>query len=693
MLAAEPERMRDRDSERARAGGPTDDDARLLIDNVTDYAMFLLDLGGNVATWSVGAQRLTGFERDEVVGAHVSRLHTESDVLGGKPASALAEARARGRFEEEGRRVRRDGSTFWANVSITALHDPRGELKGFGVVMRDVTAQKQLDEALRASEERFHRLVDAVTDYAIFMLDTDGRVATWNVGAARIKGYTATEIIGTHFEAFYTPEDRAAGKPARVLDVVRREGRFEDEGYRLRKDGKAFWANVVITSLENARGELSGFVKVTRDLTERRHAEQTERDLVRAEAARVAAESSERVVRDSETRAQESAKLAEAAAARAEEANRMKDEFLATVSHELRTPLNSIVGWAFILRERNKDPGCEPAVEAIHRNAQAQVRIVDDILDVSRIITGKLALDPQPMDLTLVVREALDVIAPSATAKNVHVDFTVEEALPAYVGDSERLRQVAWNLLSNAVKFTPRGGAVRVMLGSAEGACVLTVSDTGSGIAKDVLPRVFDRFTQADSSSTRRFGGLGLGLAIVRHVVELHGGTVHAASEGEGRGATFTVVLPVRTERGPTDAGGGLQIGGRAKEAEKLLRARTVLVVDDDEDARFLLESLLLAQGATVLVAASVSAARKALARGGVDVVVSDIGMPGEDGFALARTLNEGGQPLPAIALTAFASPEDRRRALEAGFSSYLAKPVDPEGLVAAIVTAMLPRA
>jgi len=369
------------------------------------------------------------------------------------------------------------------------------------------------------------------------------------------------------------------------------------------------------------------------------------------------------------------------AARRAEEANRVKDEFLATVSHELRTPLNAIVGWSHMLRgDKLRDfDFVTRGVDVIRRNAQSQKHIVDDILDVSRIIAGKLRITPAPVDLRTVVRDALDVVRPAADAKNVRITVADGDAPVPLLADGARLQQIVWNLLSNAVKFTPAGGRVSIALAPANDTVTIRVVDTGQGIDPEFLPHVFDRFKQADSSSTRAHGGLGLGLAIVRHLVELHGGTVTARSEGLGRGATFEVLLPVQPARAGDTA------KGAAPESAPLAGAR-ILVVDDDRDSRELVCELLRAAGANVHVAASADDAMRAAIAALPDLVVSDIAMPDRDGYALVAELRAAikrdAAPLRVVALTAYGRDEDRAAAARAGFDAHLTKPVDPSELV-----------
>ena len=380
----------------------------------------------------------------------------------------------------------------------------------------------------------------------------------------------------------------------------------------------------------------------------------------------------------------------------AQEANRVKDEFLATLSHELRTPLTAILGWASMLRtSRFDEEATRRAVETIERNARAQRQIVEDVLDVSRIITGRLRIDVRPVELRSLVEAAVDGVRPAAEAKGVFLSTMLGRDVGVVSADPDRLQQVMWNLLSNAVKFTPAGGRVEVELRRADEQAVVNVRDTGQGIRPEFLPHVFDRFRQADQSTTRRHGGLGLGLAIVRHLVELHGGSVTAESEGEGRGSSFTVRLPLKAVAQPPSA----RLEAAAQQAQAAegggpaptLAGTRVLLVEDDDDARALLQSILEGRGARVTAVASAAEAWGELEGGGHDVLVSDIGMPDEDGYSLVRRLREreaarGGR-LPAVALTAYAREEDRTRALLTGFHAHVAKPVNPAELVAVVAS------
>ena len=432
------------------------------------------------------------------------------------------------------------------------------------------------------------------------------------------------------------------------------------------------------------------------EVKERKQAqEEKERLLISEKAARVEAEEAQRL----------SARLLmreEQARANAEAANRIKDEFLATVSHELRTPLNSILGWAQLMRSGSLDGTASArALKTIERNTKTLAQIIDDLLDVSRIITGKLRLEVRPVELQSVVEAALEAVRPAADAKNIRLEVSVDARLGAVSGDSGRLQQVVWNLLSNAIKFTPSGGEVKVKVERIASRACVTVSDSGEGISPAFLPYVFDRFSQADSTFTRLHGGLGLGLAIVRHLVELHGGSVGVDSKGIGEGASFTVSLPLLAPDLNSDADHAVSENSSRPllEEPRTLAGLSVMIVDDEFDARELLVATLEQRGAKVIVASSVSEALEALANApnGVipDVLVSDIGMPGQDGFDLITKVRamepERGGNIPAIALTAYARTEDRARVLAAGFQRHVAKPVGASTLVTAIASIARP--
>jgi signal transduction histidine kinase len=511
-------------------------------------------------------------------------------------------------------------------------------------------------------------------------------------GSARRLARAAREGVQPEAEAMLASLRELPGAPATEarLDAVVDEATL----HRLAggPDDVAVLGRLELVSLLTvplvARDQALGVITLGFGPSGRRH---TSADLEMAlELARRAAIAVENAMLHRESH--EAVQRAQEANRRSELANRSKDEFLGVVSHELRTPLNAVLGWSQLLRG---PAGADAAVLAkglrvIDRNARAQAKLIDDILDVSRIITGKLRLELRPLELESVIRAALEVVRPAADAKNIELCSSVETGA-AVSGDPDRLQQVVWNILSNAVKFTPEGGRVEVALCRERAAATIRVRDSGRGIESDVLPYVFERFWQADSSPTRRHGGLGLGLAIVRHLVELHGGSVYAESAGPGLGSTFTVRLPARDDLPVLEGDAGARLSRDSDPTARGARldGLRVLLVDDEEDARDLVATMLASAGAVVTVAGSATEAWALLAHHLPDVLVSDIGMPGEDGHALLRKVRASPRlcRLPALALTAYASPEDARRAVKAGFHTHLAKPAEPAMLTAVVAT------
>jgi PAS domain S-box-containing protein len=648
---------------------------RLLVEGVRDYAIFMLDPAGNVLTWNAGAERFKGYRANEIIGKHFSIFYPDEARLKRWPEHELQVATETGFFEDEGWRVRKDGTLFWANVVITALRDTNGRLIGFAKVTRDLTQRRAQEEETRRSEERFRLLVEGVAEYAIFMLDPNGKVSTWNSGAQRIKGYTADEIIGQHFSIFYPQDVRESGWTEHELQVAAEKGRFVDEGWRVRKDGTTFWANVTITALRDDKGRLLGYAKLTRDMSETK----------RVEAIELANEQREEMLD-----AERSARMA------AQRATRIKDEFLATLSHELRTPLSAILGWTQLLLRGDSSKGPveqKRGIEIIDRNARAQVKLIDDLLDLSRIMTGKLRLDLRQVSFTSVVQAATDSAAPAAEAKGVSLKVILGASHDIVSADSGRLQQVVWNLLTNAIKFTPKGGQIQVVLQRVNSHLELSVSDSGIGIPINYLPHVFDRFSQRDSSSTRSYGGLGLGLAICKQLVELHAGSISAASQGEGQGATFFVHLPLSIVHVEDES---LRIHPTTELPPAEMRSLPrlddvrVLVVDDEPDARDLLRRVLEDQGAHVTSCDSAQDALTALKTTKPTILICDVGMPKMDGYQLIRTWRaqeSRGDRVPAMALTAFARAEDRKRSLVAGYQAHLAKPFDVGELVLVVAS------
>jgi PAS domain S-box-containing protein len=488
---------------------------QLLVASVRDYAIFALDPKGMILSWNAGAERIAGYRADEVVGRHFSIFYREEDLATGKPERELRIAARDGRVEDEGWRIRKDGTQFWASVVLTSLRDAHGSLVGFAKVTRDLTERRGAEDQLRASEERFRVLIQSVRDYGIFMLDPDGRVASWNEGARRIKGYEADEIVGRHFSVFYPEAARASGFPDYELEVARAVGRFEDEGWRVRKDGTQFWANVVITALFRDDGSLLGFAKVTRDLTERRAAQQRE-----VEDAR---------------------RLADA-----EASSRAKSGFLAAMSHELRTPLNAISGYAQLMQEGIAGPVSEQQAEYLTRIITSQqhlLAIVNDLLNYSRIEAGEVAYERTPVAMREVVDRVLGMVMPQAERKGL--DLTRGECGTEIVAIADQLKteQIVLNLVSNAVKFTPERGAVTVSCGRLQAAVTIEVRDTGPGIPADKQQAIFEPFVQLGRTLTSTHEGAGLGLAISRDLARAMSGDVTVEST-VGTGSTFVLRLP-----------------------------------------------------------------------------------------------------------------------------------------------------
>jgi PAS domain S-box-containing protein len=547
---------------------------------------------------------------------------------------------------------------------------------------RQYQLKDHLEERQQA-EERLLRdamLLSKVRD-SVILTDLNGIVTFWNEGATRLFGFSASEMLGRPL-ADRLPEPSRAEVAAWIKRIAEGDGGVEFNGEWLdeRKDGSKVWIEAVTRRVSDASGNPIGIMGVSRDISERK----------RAEEERAALLQSERAAREE-----------------AERAGRTKDEFLATLSHELRTPLNAILGWSQLLAAGPRDEqDLSEGLQTIERNARAQTQIIEDLLDMSRIISGKVRLDVQQVDLASVVRSAIDTTKPAAEAKGVRLQAVLDPAAGPVSGDPSRLQQVFWNLLTNAIKFTPKGGRVQVLLERVNSQHEVSVIDTGEGIRAEFLPHVFDRFRQADASTTRRHGGLGLGLSIVKQLVELHGGTVRVKSSGSGQGSTFTVSLPLIVLRPEVDSAverrhpRAVASSTSTSPSSSPLNVTNacaqiagvkVLVVDDEPDARALLKRFLEDCHAQVFTAASADEALELVRTERPNVLASDIGMPGEDGYGLIKRVralgpNAGGK-VPAIALTAYARAEDRVRAIRAGFDMHVAKPVEAAELIAVIAS------
>ncbi|HXK18162.1 MAG TPA: PAS domain S-box protein, partial [Polyangiaceae bacterium] len=747
------------------ADTPTDlawNDYRALVEQVEDYAMFVLDLDGHVASWNRGAQKIKGYAAHEIVGQHFSKFYPEEDIASRKPQRELEQVLLTGHIEDEGWRIRADGSRFWAFVSITLLRDAYGAPRGFGKVTRDLTARKLAEDTARQRDsfrvlsQQLDDILEGVVD-GISVQDRRGKLVFVNSAAVRLTGLSSREEMltidgGELFRRFEMRDEHGQPFPPenlpgrRVLAGERSASALIHT--RDRETGDEWWAQIRSSAVLGDDGSPELAVNIWHDVSQERRREEHERYLNEATAALsrsldyqatldtlanvlvpglcdwcaihllegsslkaavvthvdpekrrqaeayqlqypprpdetagiwevirrgepilhssvpeaalrqsacdaeqlrflkaaelrslllvpikardkvlgtlslIAAESGRRYDRQDVSlatelgrrvgtfienallyeHAQAAAASAEAAARQADMAGRLKDEFLATVSHELRTPLNAIVGWSSVLKVRAEPALVAKGIAVINRNAATQSKIIEDILDVSRIITGKLRLELRPVDLVGIVLDAIEVVRPSAAARDISLDFQRPAEPALLVGDAERLQQVMWNLLSNAVKFSERGGRVQVRLEQRGSQVVARVVDQGKGIDLAFLPYVFERFKQADSSTTRRFGGLGLGLAIVRHIVELHGGRVAATSAGPGRGAAFEISLPVQAVMPLVEEAATRATSARpaSEPPAASLEGLRVLVVDDEADARDLLELVLTQAGAKV---------------------------------------------------------------------------------------------
>jgi PAS domain S-box-containing protein len=541
----------------------------------------------------------------------------------------------------------------------------------------------QAKEALRQNEERLRAIFNQAA-VGIAVASLDGRFLDMNAKFAQILGYSAAELSGLTFGELTHPLDRAATEVAAAELLAGTRSEYALEKRYIRKDGSSIWSLTTVTLLKDPHGSPQRFIGVIEDISSRKRAEEAllekTRNLELLNEERKALLESERAAR-----------------AAAERMSEMKDEFLATLSHELRTPLNAILGWSQVLRSGPKDEAdYVKGLETIERNARAQTQLIEDLLDMSRITSGKLRMDVQRLQPVTFVEAAVETVTPAANAKGIRVDAVLDPAAGPISGDPGRLQQVVWNLLSNAIKFTPRDGTVQIILERVGSHVQIRVADTGIGIKPEFIPYLFERFRQGDASTTRKYGGLGLGLSIVKSLVELHGGTVSVASQGEGTGTTVTVSLPLtavqprpgEAERAHPPAPGPAP---SPKSPVSELAGLKVLVVDDQPDARELIKRVLEDCGAEVFVAGSAAAALAALPGWRPDVLVSDIGMPDTDGYELLRRIRalgvERGGKIPAIALTAFARSEDRTRALRAGFVVHVAKPVDPAELVATVAS------
>nr|WP_319938061.1 PAS domain S-box protein [Sphingomonas sp. S2-65] len=619
----------------------------LLVQSVTDYAIYMLDPTGEVVSWNAGAERFKGYAADEIIGQNFSRFYTQEDRATGLPARALATAEREGRFEAEGWRVRKDGTHFWANVVIDPIRDPDGVLLGFAKVTRDLTERRATEEELRRSEERFRLLVQSVSDYAIYMLDPEGHVASWNAGAERFKGYTADDILGAHFSRFYTDEDRATDLPGRALATARSQGRFEAEGWRVRKDGTRFWASVVIDTVRDSSGSFIGFAKITRDLTERR---QSQLALDQAREALFQAQKMEAI-----------------------------GKLTGGVAHDFNNLLAAIIGSLDLARRRASEGAdisrfLDNAMKAAERGATLTQRML--------AFARKQELKLEPVDPSALVRGMADLLQRTIGAA-IRIDTQFPLLLRSVRADPAQLELALLNLVVNARDALPDGGKIliaahekQVELGGAlkPGAYVaLSVVDTGSGMDEETLARATEPFY-----TTKGVGkGTGLGLSMVHGFAEQCGGRLLLQSR-QGEGTTAELWLPVSGDakvepQAPTPAPAPVETAER----DRLV----VLAVDDDALVLTNTAAMLEDAGHRVIQASSGKQALQLLSESQVDLLVTDFAMPDMNGVQLADAARAGWPDLPALLVSGFAELSD-----EVGANlPRLAKPFRRDQLVRAV--------
>jgi PAS domain S-box-containing protein len=634
-----------------------------LIDASVD-GIFAFDRDCKIIVWNRAMERISGLSSAAALGKRVVDIFPFLREAGSDDCFAAALA-GKGSVSENHPYGPSETGVFESHYS--PLLDEHDNVIGGIAVITDITARKQAEDAAHTAYRQLSFHVES-SPLAVVEWDSDFRVSRWSASAERLFGWKADEVIGKHVNewrfVFADDVDAVALVTNRQREGVEVQGIQRNRNYT--RGGTVLFCEWYNSVLRDDRGKLVSVLSLVLDVTARQSAEE---------------ERAASLLRERDARRH------------AEEADRLKDEFLATLSHELRTPLTSILGWASMIRNGEVEGNnASRAIETIERNARSQARLIDDLLDVSRIITGNLRLDLHPLNLAPIVEGALDALRPTADVKGIKLQthFVPEECLVK--GDPNRLRQVIWNLLSNAIKFTQRGGRVSIDLTCVESTARLTVSDTGDGISAEFLPYVFDRFRQAEGSISRKQGGLGLGLAVARHLVELHGGTITAESEGLGNGAVFTVDLPLAQER---------RDPARAEERRREVERRHsrsgvirldgihVLLVEDDDDSRKLLGTMVKHYGAKVTSTKSAAKALEVFENEVPDVIISDIGMPDQDGYELIRKLRalpvEKGGNIPAIALTGYASRKDRERALNSGYNQHIAKPIEQADMISAI--------
>jgi PAS domain S-box-containing protein len=635
-------------------------------------------LNGIITSWNFGAERIFGYTAEEMIGRSIMRLIPPDRQ--GEELEILSRIRRGERFDHfETVRLAKDGRPLNVSITVSPIKDFTGEVVGASKVARDITERKNAEERERqllaeaaTANNKFRAFFEQGPLFAGIMA-LDGSIIEANRLSLEACGYTREQVVGKRFwDCPWWCQSDVLRQRIKLAVAQTAAGQiFDAEMPYFIADGSQRVVRLTVLPIKDETGRVIFLAPTGADITDLKRAESQRDDLLQAErAARTAAE----------------------------RASLLKDEFLATPSHELRTPLNGILGWSQIMQTKSADAGIiAQGLEVIERSARAQAKIIEDLLDMSRIISGKVRLNVQRVDLPSIVQAAVEAARPTAEAKGIRLQTVIDPLNGVVVsGDGNRLQQVLWNLLSNAVKFTPKGGRVQVLLDRINSHLEITVIDTGEGIKPEFLPYVFDRFRQADASTSRRHGGLGLGLSIVRQLVELHGGSVDVKSDGPGLGSTFIVFLPLTVVHGYPEPGTERRhprppaTGITNVNVE--IKGVRILVVDDEMDARALVKRILEDSRAIVTSAGSADEAMELLQAGKFDVLVSDIGMPGEDGYSLIKRVRSlgaaSGGDIPAIALTAYARGEDRIKAVAAGFQMHVAKPIEAMELITMIAGA-----
>ena len=635
----------------------------------SDDAIISKDLNGNIRTFNRAAELLFGYRAEEVIGRPVSILIPPERQF--EELSILERLRRGERIDHfETERITKDGRRLVVSLQVSPVRDDSGRIVGAAKIARDITNQRQTETALAVQREWFRVTLESIAD-AMIASDRDGRVTFLNDRAKRLTGWPGEDAIGRPLdEVFQVVNEVTRQSVPNPAEQVVRTGRVAPvvgQSILIGRDGRESPIADSAAPILDDSGMILGVVLVFRDVSDQKRID---------EERHRAANERERLF-EAERRAR----------AEAERANRVKDDFVAMVSHELRTPLGAILGWTEVLQRHGEgDATIRHGLEVIARNTRVQTQLISDLLDISRIASGKLTLEIEPVDLSALLRESLETLKYSALDKGVELQGRIEAQVGDTMGDPARLGQIVWNLVTNAIKFTPPGGLVELSLRRVGGHAEIVVRDTGAGIRAEELSGLFERFRQGGVATTRRYGGLGLGLSIAKHLVDLHGGTIRATSEGEGKGAVFTVEVPLTTPV-ETEEAGRLPAVEWAERVS--LKGVDVLVVEDEPDMRNMIQLILEDYGAQVMTAGSAPEALLLLDQE-PDILVSDIRLPDVDGYELIRRIRsrtDAVSRIPAVALTAFARHEDRTRAMRAGFQGHISKPFEPVDLILTVAS------